>query len=527
MKGEPIRRKMALNGDEGKLPLLNGNESMQIKIKERVNFASEVTRRAMTVGVVTTVALFLASCSKSILPVPSGPPPAVTFERSLAAERISLPSGLTVFLLENRELPIVSGTLTIRGGGLLDKRRGLTPVMAEQMRQGGAGELSGERLDSELQKLSAGIDASAGQESISISFSCLAGDLDRVFELFSDVVMRPRFDESRLSLWRAQALEGIRRRTDEPWTVAGISFQQLVFGNTPYGASTTSADVRAVTRSELAALHKQALTPKGSFLSVSGAVSKDKLLALMNRYLAPYSMPASGEESHAARSTVLPELSFSPKPGIYFIELPLTQASVYIGQQGVPRLTPDYPAIDLFNQIFGSGFFGSRLMKTVRTEKGLAYSIFGGISSGPVRGRAAIGFQTKTESVNDAIRASISELLKMRANPVSSDELAESKSAIANAFVFRFDSVDELVKREVTLEFLGYPSDYDETYLAKIGSVTPEDIQRVAQTRWDISKLVVLVVGNRALWEKLPQLSEFEPLANLPIKRVKFDEVLR
>lgn len=507
--------------------------------------ASGVT--ALVFALAIAFVLALGGCARRLLPVPTDIPVA-KYETTVVPQQIKFNNGLNVFVAENRELPIVSGTLTIRGGSLLDRRRGLTPAMADQMREGGAGELTGAELDTELQRLSAGINSGAGQESISVSFSCLAADLDRVFKLFSDVVLRPNFEESRLSLWRAQALEGIRRRTDEPWTVAGIAFQQLVFGNTPYGAVTTSQDVRAITRTELIKLHRAAITPSGTFLSISGAVDSKRVVELLVEDFDEWQIGSEVNSSQAQisqahsraiksavasappalrRDTTLPKLEFKPRPGIYFIELPLTQASVVIGQQGVARLTPDFAAIDIFNQVFGSGFFGSRLMKSVRTDQGLVYGISGGISSGPVLGRATIGFQTKTESVNAAIEAALGELLKMRSNLVSQRELREAQSSISNAFVFKFDSADEVAQRYSTLAFLNYPADYDSTYLTKIQAVTPQEVKNVALNRWDVNKLVVLVVGNKSIWEKLSELSNFEPLSRLPIKKLTFDEVLR
>jgi len=494
-----------------------------------------LSQRSAKVALSFSVAvLFFAitGCAPKMLPVPKDIPLA-EFSNPINSVRSTLPSGLTVHLVENHELPIVSGTLTIRGGTLLDTQIGLTSAMADQMRAGGAGNLTGAELDTELQRLAASVSSGAGPESISISFSCLAADLERVMQLFSTVVLHPRFEEQRFSLWRSQALEGIRRRSDDPWTVAGIGFQELVFGagaKAPYGRVSTSTDIKALRRSSLVAMHQKAITPHGSYFAISGAVNQARVFELLAKYFPAWNSPEAKmhqEVKSANRDTKLPALNFNPKPGIYFIELPLSQASVYIGQQGVARLTPDYPAIDVFNQIFGSGFFGSRLMKTVRTDRGLVYGIFGGVTSGPVRGKAAIAFQTKSESVNEAIDASMSELLLLRSDLASEQELRETQSAVSNAFVFRFDSIDEVVQRAVTLEFLNYPADYDATYLTKIAAVKPEDVREVARSRWDLNKLVVLVVGNKSIWPKLAQLKENPTLKNLAVTKLSFNEVLR
>ena len=192
-----------------------------------------------------------------------------------------------------------------------------------------------------------------------------------------------------------------------------------------------------------------------------------------------------------------------PKPGIYFVELPFSQASVQLGQLGVPRLTPDYPAIDMFNEVFGTSGFGSRLMQRVRTELGLTYGVYGGIAPAVVKGVNYVFLQTKAESVAPAIEESIGVLTKLQSAPPTSEEMEEKKTAVQNSFVLNFDSVDEIAVRNARLKLLEYPTDYDQTYLSKINAVSPEAVMEVAQRRWDSKSLVVVVVGNKAAYEAL------------------------
>ncbi|NDC39374.1 MAG: insulinase family protein [Proteobacteria bacterium] len=269
-------------------------------------------------------------------------------------------------------------------------------------------------------------------------------------------------------------------------------------------------------------LHTQFIRPDGAILVVTGAVNRAQVEAVVGRYFSDW-------QPRGSTIGPLPPVDFEPAPGVYFVSQPISQASVYIGQQGVPRLTADYAAIDGFNQIFGSGLFSSRLVKKVRAELGLAYSIGGGIAPGPVKGKNFIAFQTKSPSAGEAIDHALAELKRLQTEPVTEDELNEMKRAISNSFIFRFETTEKGVSRRASQELLGYPKDYDETYLGKIGALDPSDIQGVARRRWDLDQLVVIVVGDETAYSAVERMlkSEDAILAAAPLTRVEFREQLK
>lgn len=438
-------------------------------------------------------------------------------------ERWTLSNGLTVLYLQDDELPLVSGKLFIRGGSLwaTDVPTGSVSAMGDQMRQGGAGQLSADALDMEIEELAAGITSTMSQEFGAVAFASLASDFDRVFSIFSDVVLRPRFEPERLALWKGQSLESIRRRKDDPSTVASVSFLQLIYGDTPYGRVAVERDVAAISRAGLQGLHQRLVRPDGAILVVTGRIDRKHVEEAVQRHFG----------SWRARGTALPPPpadNYTPKPGVYFVTLPFSQATVHMGQIGIPRLTPDYPQIDIFNEVFGSSGFGSRLMARVRTELGLSYGIYGAISPAVVKGTNYIFVQTKAESVAPAIEASLGVLEGLQDAPPTEQEVQEKKAAIRNSFVFNFDSPEEIAGRQARLELLKYPSDYDQTYLPKIEAVTPQEVSEVARKRWDPSQFVVVVVGSEKAYQSLAQQMKEEgsPLRAFDLKKLGFESAL-
>lgn len=443
--------------------------------------------------------------------------------KPVTPERWVLPNGLSVIYVRDDELPLVRGALLMRGGALWATRFpvGTTSAMGDNMRLGGAGDLSSDALDKELEKLAAGITSSFSAEFGSVAFSCMAGDTEQVFSLFADVVLRPRYESEKLSLWKGQALEGIRRRVEDPSTVATVAFSQLLYNDTPYGKVSRSKDITAISRADILDLHRYLVRPDGAILVVTGKIDRESVARLAEKYL-------GGWEARGSALPPPPPINTQPKPGIYFVTLPFAQASVKLGHLGVPRFTPDYPAIDVFNEVFGSSGFGSRLMKRVRTDLGLSYGVYGGIAPGVVRGSNAVFLQTKAESVGPAIVESIAVLKKLQNEDPTREELSEKSSAIENSFVFNFGSMDEIAGRMARQELMSYPPDYDATYLQKIRAVSPKEVREVAKSRWDPAQFVILIVGNEAALAALEaeRAKPSSSIASFELNKLSFDEAL-
>ena len=183
---------------------------------------------------------------------------------------------------------------------------------------------------------------------------------------------------------------------------------------------------------------------------------------------------------------------------------------------GIQRNNPDYFSVDVMNDVLGGGF-ASRLVKTIRTEKGLAYSVGGGIGASfnhPGIFRIAMG--TKSPTTVDAIQALYAELNGMlTAKPITPEEVREAKDSILNRFIFNFDSKDKVLGERMLYEYYGYPADYLERFRAGIEKSTSDDANRVAHKYVHPQQFAVLVVGNQAEFGK--PLSSLGPVTPIDI----------
>ena len=154
------------------------------------------------------------------------------------------------------------------------------------------------------------------------------------------------------------------------------------------------------------------------------------------------------------------------------------------------------------NQVL-SGGFSSRLMADLRTKRGLAYAVGGGLGAGwDHPGMFWLTIATKSVSTVDAIEGLREDLAKFKADPPSQEELKFAKDAILNSFIFRFDTPEKVLHERMMYEFYGFPLDYLEKFRAEIEKVTVADVNRVVQKYVHPEQFAVLIVGNASQFGK-------------------------
>jgi zinc protease len=191
-------------------------------------------------------------------------PNPVTFE---------LPNGMKVFLLENHELPLVSGTALVRTGNLFDPpgKQGVADITGMVMRTGGSGGKTGEQLDAELENIAASVESRIGETSGSVSFSCLKENTAEVLGIFKDVLSAPEFRQDQVDLAKTQWRSSIARRNDDPGGIAQREFAGLVYGkDTPYGWDINYVNIDAIQRADLVTFYRRYFYPKNIMLAVYG-----------------------------------------------------------------------------------------------------------------------------------------------------------------------------------------------------------------------------------------------------------------
>jgi zinc protease len=413
-------------------------------------------------------------------------------------KRIQLSNGMVIFLQVDHELPLINGSARIRGGSSSEPaaKVGLVDIFGEVWRTGGTTTQTGDQLDDFLEARAAKVETSGGLDSTTISLSCLKGDFDDVFKVFTDLLQNPEFRADKLDIAQKQAYDGISRRNDQIGSIAAREATKLAYGaDNPYAREPEYSTIAAITRPDLLDWHKTHIQPNNVILGISGdfdpAAMEAKLRAAFDSWPKGPELPKN-------------EIQFQPaSPGYYLIpKEDVNQSSIHMVTLGTTRNNPDYYSIAVFNEAFGGGF-SSRLFNDIRTKRGLAYNVGGGIGTNFGHpGILQFIAGTKSQSTIESIQALDEDIDNVTKNPITDEEIKNAKDAILNAFIFRLDSPDKVLAERMTYEFYGYPLDWLDKYPAEIQKVTAADANRVAAKYLHRDHLAVLVVGNTKEFDK-------------------------
>jgi len=429
-----------------------------------------------------------------------------------APERVTLPNGLVVFLLEDHELPLINVQVRIKTGSRYEPadKVGLADVAATVMRTGGAGDRSGSEVDQFLEDRAANLYTNMGVSVGTADLSVLKEHFAAALPILADVLRRPRFEEDKIVEAKVQEKSAIARRNDSPGSIAFREFQKLVYGAaSPYARHTEHATIDGITRDDLVAFHSRFFHPNHVMIGVVGDFKRSDMLRLIRQHFGDWK-----------RADVQLPTDFAIEPAapgkVYFVQkTDITQTNFRLGHLGTTINDPDYFAVEVMNTIFGQGF-SSRLFNVIRSEKGLAYAIYGGVgASYDYPGVFQVGGETKFESSSVALRSVLHEIQRIMTEPVSDQELSYGKESYLNSFVFNFDTPAEVVSRQMLYEYYGYPADFLQTSRARIEAVTAEDIRRAANRFLTPDRLVILAVGDETKLDT--SLAEFGPVVYLDV----------
>lgn len=421
-------------------------------------------------------------------------------------EKYQLDNGLTVYLIEDHEFPLVSGTALFRTGSRFEpaEKVGLASLTGTVMRSGGTKQHPPEALNQMLEQRAASIETGINTTSGNANFNCLTQDLETVFNLFAEVIETPAFAEEKFALAKQQVKGNISRRNDDPSNIADREFKKVIYGeNSPYARTTEYETLGNISRADVMNFYQRYIRPEETLLGIVGDFDAQEMRDRVAKAFGNWQV------STPKPNYDLPATKQAKTDGIYFVEQPqLSQSYVELGHLGGTLDNPDYPALRVLNGSLNG--LGGILMNDVRSREGLAYSVYGVWSARyDYPGYFIAGGQTRSQATVPFIQSIMDEIQKVRETPLADDQLQYAKESILNSFIFKFQQPSQTLSRLMRYQYYGYPEDFIFQFQQGVKQTTKADVQRVAQTYLQPEKMVKLVVGNsEAINPPLSQLDE-------------------
>lgn len=404
-----------------------------------------------------------------------------------------LPNGLTIVVVEDSRLPLVSYRLAFRVGGAFDPPDlpGLTDLLAGLLPEGTESRTSREIAD-EVARMGASISAGANSDYTIVAASALNFFNDQILDLMAEIVLQPSFPENEVELAKQNTKESLRQQRAQPSFLASEMVSRVMFGQHPYSVvAPTPESVDRSSRDEFVRFHREKFVPNSAVFIVVGDVNHEEIVKRIESLFSTW-------ERGADLVTNFPAPPVRTRRTAYVVDRRgSAQSNIVVANSGILRTSPDYFPMLLMHTVLGANA-SSRLFMNLREEKGYTYGAYTNLDARRTAGTFRATAEVRTPVTGDSLKEFFYELNRIRTDLVSDKEIKDAKSYLTGVFPIRLETQEGLTDQLVQIKMLNLPDNYLEHYRDRVQAVTVADIQRVATKYIKPDEAAVIIVGDGA-----------------------------
>ena len=424
-----------------------------------------------------------AQVDRTRQPAP-GPAPVISIKDPVVYK---LPNGITLLVVEDHKLPQVSASFYVDAGPVTEgKKAGMYSLMGQMLNEGTT-TLTKAQFDEAVDKLGADVSLSATGGSV----NALTRYFPQAFALMSQAVQKPALNNESFEKLRSQLLTGIKSNERSVKAVSTQAVKALLFGKkSPMGEFATEETVKSLTLADIKTAYARYITPSRSYLTIIGDIKPAVAKQLADKAFlvwkgAPLALPA------------LPVVANPVKTEINVVDMPnAVQSEITVTNLINLKLSdPDFFAAKLANVILGGGS-EAYLFKSLREKRGFTYGAYSSVGSGRFQTSFSANAAVRTAKTDSAILEFVTQINKMRNEPVTAEDLKNAKAMYNGSFALGMEDPATTASYARNILINNLPKDYYRTYLQKMNAVTAADVQRVAKKYFSTGTARVVVVGN-------------------------------
>lgn len=405
-----------------------------------------------------------------------------------------LPNGMTVWGIEQNELPLVQFNLVIKGGHYLDKmdKPGVANLMASLMNQGTKNKTPQE-LEEAIESLGARIYISSSATAVTISAYCLVRNFDATLALMEEMLLEPRWDADEFALAQTRVMNNLKRQKASPPALAGETFMEKVYGPAhifSLSANGTLESVPAITLDDLKAWYASCMSPSIANFHVAGNITRDKIMASLQNLAAKW--PAK-EVVFPAYPVPAPLL----KSEITFIDVPgAKQSTIRIGNLALAQTDPDYFAATVMNDHLGGNFL-ALVNQVLREQKGFTYGASTAFSGSYIPGPFTAASMVRSSATLESVQI-FKNLMENYRNGISDKDLEMTKNYLIKSYALNFETLNALTGMLGEMSMYNLPKDYVRLEQETIRNMTADQHKALAQKYINPDKMYYVISGDAA-----------------------------
>ncbi len=422
-----------------------------------------------------------------------------------------LPNGLTISLMEQHEVPIISVSVILPAGAIYDEEKaGLASLTAIALKHG-TKNFPKVKLDEDLDFLGANVDTYATKEYAGLSSNFASKDKAKVLNIIKEIVLNPVFDAAEFEKEKSRLLVSLGQQKESPRSVIGPYFDTLLFGNHVYAnvKNGNKSTVGKLTVNDVKDFYKTNYNPNEAAISIVGDFNTNEMKATITKLFSSWEKSSVKINNLASNQIILP----TENRVLLVNKSDAKETTFYIGSPGVSRNNPDYVAIEVVNTLFG-GRFTSMLNDELRVNSGLTYgagSRFNNLKNG---GSFYISTFTAAKTTEPAIDKSLEVLKNLHANGLDEKALASAKNYVKGQFPPDYETSEQLAGLLSQMFWYNLDKSFIDNFEKNVDSLDLAKANQIIATYFPKDKLQFVLIGKsediKKIAEKYGKVTEVE-----------------
>ncbi|QQX80626.1 insulinase family protein [Shewanella sp. KX20019] len=433
-----------------------------------------------------------------------------------AYQQVTLDNGLTIYLMPQTEVPLITVNATIRAGAVNDTTSGVAEITAASLMLGAAGKTKLE-IEQEVDFLGASLSSGAGKEGSYLSANFMAKDADVMLPLIRSILLSPDFDATEFDKLRQREIAGLGQSKESPRAVISRYYDRLIFADHPYGNATSgnSSSLAELNVSQLRAFHKSYYQPSNTAISIVGDFDATAMKAKLQQLFAKWqdSEPVTRLDLQLG----LPTLDAS---NVLLVDKgDAVETTFLVGGMGISRDNPDFVGLTVVNTILG-GRFTSWLNDELRVNAGLTYGARSGFSAYSAAGTFRISTFTKTVTTKETIDLALKTYNRLWEQGLDQATLDSAKAYVKGQFPPKYETSGQLAGLMSDMYLYGFDDAFINEFQAKVDGLTLQESKRLIDTYFPKDNLQFVIIGNAA--KIAPIAQQYGTVKQVDIKDVGF-----
>ncbi len=428
-------------------------------------------------------------------------------------EKFKLKNGLTIYLMEQREVPIINISVIIPAGAIYDgEKAGLASLTATALKHG-TKNYSKLKLDEELDFNGASVGSFVNKESAGLSARMASKDKSKILNLLKEIMLDPTFDATEFEKEKKRLLVNLEQQKESPRSVIASYFDKFMYGDHVYGNIIQGkiSTVTPLTIDDVKKFYSENYIPEGSAISIAGDFNKAEMKTLITSLFSGWKKAMKPQVNLASKPIINPT-----KQQVLLINKDdAKETTFYIGAPGISRNNPDYVSVDVVNTLFG-GRFTSMLNDELRVNTGLTYGAGSQFSALKNGGTFAISTFTAGKTTEPAIDKAIEVLNKLHSTGIDEKSLVSAKNYVKGQFPPRYETAGQLAGLMTQMFWYNFDESFINNFEKNVDGLTLEKAKQIIVKYFPKDKLQFVLVGKSADIKKI--VEKYGPVTEVQIK---------